>query len=99
MARRVTIDDIRTINETYYQCKNYTETARITGWSVATVRNYVDKNYNPVIKSNIHRFDLKTEMPEFSTERFVNIENLGDLCVLSEEELVEIARMWEEIEL
>jgi hypothetical protein len=36
-------------------------------------------------------------MPEFSTEMFEGVENYGDLCVLSDEEEVEIVKLWEEI--
>ena len=97
MARRVSVDDIRQMNEIYYKCKSYAETARQTGWSAATVRNYIDKNFSPVLENKIHRFDPNTEMPEFSTEIFEGIENWGDLCVLSDEEKIEIVELWEEI--
>lgn len=97
MARRVSVDDIRQMNEIYYKCKSYAETARQTGWSAATVRNYIDKNFSPVMENKIHRFDPNTEMPEFSTEIFEGIENWGDLCVLSDEEKIEIVELWEEI--
>ena len=97
MARRVTVDDIRQINEIYHQCKSYAETARQTGWSASTVRSYVDHNFSPVLEENIHRFDPDTEMPEFSTAMFEGVENYGDLCVLSEEERIEIVELWKEI--
>ena len=97
MARRVSVDDIRQMNEIYYKCKSYAETARQTGWSAATVRNYIDKNFSPVLENKIHRFDPNTEMPEFSTEIFEGIENWGDLCVLSDEEKIEIVELCEEI--
>jgi hypothetical protein len=97
MARKVTTEDIRQMNEIYYQCKSYAETARQTGWSASTVRNYIDKNFSPVLEDNIHRFDPDTEMPEFSTIMFEGVENLGDLCVLTDEEKIEIVALWEEI--
>lgn len=97
MARRVSVDDIRQMNEIYYQCKSYAETARQTGWSAATVRNYIDKNFSPVLEDKIHRFDPNTELPEFSTKLFEGIENWGDLCVLSDEEKIETVELWEEI--
>jgi hypothetical protein len=97
MARRVSVDDIRQMNEIYYQCKSYAETARQTGWSAATVRNYIDKNFSPVLEDKIQRFDPNTELPEFSTELFEGMENWGDLCILSDEEKIEIVELWEEI--
>ena len=99
MARRVSVDDIRQMNEIYYQCKSYAETARQTGWSASTVRVYIDKNFSPVLEDKIHRFNPDTEMPEFSTEMFEGVENYGDLCVLSDEEKVELVKLWEEIAL
>ena len=97
MARRVSVDDIRQMNEIYYKCKSYAETARQTGWSASTVRVYIDKNFSPVLEDKIHRFDPNTEMPKFSTEMFEAIENYGDLCVLSDEEKIEIVDLWKEI--
>lgn len=97
MARKVTASDIRLMNEVYYKCKTYAETARQTGWSAATVRSYIDKNYSPVLEEKIRRFDPDADMPEFSTQMFEGVENYGDLCVLSEEEKIEIVDLWEEI--
>lgn len=97
MARRVSIDDIRHINEIYYKCKNYAETARQTGWSAATVRNYVDHNFSPITEAEIYRFNPETDMPEFSTAIFEGVENYGELCVLSKEELEEIEQLWKEL--
>lgn len=97
MPRRITIDDIKKINDLYYQCHNYAEVARQTGWSASTVRSYVDKNYNPVIEDKIKRFDPNTDMPEFDETIFEGLDNFGDLCVLSDEEYEEIKQLWEEI--
>ena len=97
MARRVSVDDIRQMDEIYYQCKSYAETARQTGWSASTVRSYIDKNFSPVLEDNIHRFNPDTELPEFSTKMFEGVENYGDLCVLTDEEKIEIVKLWEEI--
>ena len=97
MARRVSVDDIRRMNEIYYQCKSYAETARQTGWSASTVKNYIDINYKPVIEENVVHFNMETDLPEFSTELFSDQLNYGALCVLSEEEKEEIVLMWEEL--
>lgn len=99
MARKVTTDDIKQFNELYYELKSYAEVARRTGWSASTVSKYIDKNYKPVVAENIRRFNMNTDMPVFSTERFEGIENLGDLCVLSEEEKIELIELWKEVEI
>lgn len=96
MAKRVTAEDIKLINEIYYKCKSYAETARQTGWSASTVSKYIDKNYTPAAESDIKRFD-KSSMPTFSTVAFETVDNLGDLCVLSDEEKEEIKELWKEL--
>lgn len=90
MARKVTADDIRKMNELYYQYHSYAEVARQTNWSPSTVRAYIDKNYSPIKEENIIRFNPATDMPTFSTAMFVNVDNYGDLCVLSEAERAEL---------
>ena len=97
MARKVTTDDIKQFNELYYELKSYAEVARRTGWSASTVSKYIDKNYKPVIVENIKRFDLKTDLPEFSTSMFMTFENLGELCVLTDDEYAEMVELWEEL--
>ena len=97
--RRVTTDDIKYINDVYYVCKSYAETARRTGWSASTVRSYVDKNYSPVNEQNIHRFDTDTEMPDWheAVAAFAGIDNYGELCELTDDEREEIEQLWKEI--
>lgn len=100
MARRVTMEDIRHINEVYYKCKKYTETAKETGWSVATVRNYVDKNYVPELESEMIRFNPDKDFPKtFSTQAFKGIDNYGELCILTVEEEEEMEQLRKEIRL
>lgn len=96
MARRVTAEDIKNINQIYYEYKSYAEVARQTGWSASTVSKYIDKNYKPVQPENIKRFDIHYDLPEFTTEPFENVE-WGDLCKLTDEEKTEIAELWKEI--
>jgi hypothetical protein len=96
MARKVTTDDIKQFNELYYKHKSYAEVARITGWSSSTVSKYIDKNYQPVASADIKRFNVNTDLPEFNSEIFV-VENLGDLFVLSEDELVEMIDFHKEL--
>ena len=49
---KVTQNDIIMFNNLYYKTHNYAEVARQTGFSAATVRKYVDKNYVPVNKED-----------------------------------------------
>ena len=96
MARKVTVEDIKQFNELYYKYKSYAEVARQTGWSAGTVSKYVDKNFVPVVDTDIQRFDMAS-MPSFSLDYFERFDTVGDMCVLSDEERVEIESMWKEI--
>ena len=96
MARKVTTDDIKQFNELYYKHKSYAEVARLTGWSSSTVSKYIDKNYQPVVETEIKKFDPKTDLPEFNSEIFA-IDDLGKLFVMSEDELEEMVDLWKEL--
>ena len=99
MAKRVTVDDIRQMNDIYYVCKSYAEVARRTGWSASTVAKYINKDYQPIVLTDIKKFNLETDMPEFSTERFEGLENWGELCVMTEQEEAGIKELWKELAL
>ena len=98
MANKVTNEDILRINTLYYQYKTYAEVARQTGFAASTVKKYVDKNWEPVKVENIKRFDL-VNLPNFYevAPLFRGIENYGDLCVLNDEEKIEMKSLWEEL--
>ena len=98
MANKVTNEDIIRINELYYKYKTYAEVARQTGFSASTVKKYVTPNWQPVIKEKIIHFDL-AQLPDFTeaVEIFRNIENYGNLCVLTDYEKEEIKELWKEL--
>ena len=95
--RRVTVDDIRKMNEEYLDCHNYAEVARRVGYSASTVRKYIYKDFAKVDESKIKRFDPNVDMVPFTTDRFKGVKNYGTLCVLSDEEREEIKQLWEEM--
>ena len=96
MAHKVTNEDIKLMNEIYYRTKSYAETARQTGWSAGTVSKYVDKNFTPIAIENIKHFAM-TDLPEFDPSPFDDVENFGDLCIMSAEEEEEIKELWKEL--
>ena len=98
MARRVTNEDFKLMNDIFYRTKSYAETARQTGWSAGTVSKYVDKNYAPSATTEIVRVDMSILPTEFNTDIF-NIPNLGDLCVLTDDEKEDITNLWKEMAL
>ena len=87
MANAITHEKIKKINQLYYEFHNYAKVARELEISAATVKKYVDPNYEPINEETVIRFDPELDMPkEFSTEAFLMTDNCGDLCVLTEEE-------------
>lgn len=96
MANRVTNEDILRINEIYYKTKVYAETARQTGFSASTVKKYVIPGWEPVKEENAIRFE-RSQVPEFDFSIFKGVENYGDLCVLTTEELEELKDLWREL--
>ena len=98
MASKVTTDDVKKINELYYKFKSYAEVARQTGFTAATVKKYVVKDWVPINEENIRKFDMSKDMPViFGTYLFRGVDNYGDLCVLSEEEKEEIYELQKEV--
>jgi hypothetical protein len=96
MAKKITNEDIKKINEIYIKVKSYAETARQTGFSVSTVKKYIIIDYKPENEIETQKFDLKS-LPEFSLEEFEKVEDWGKLCVLTENEKEEIKQLWGEL--
>ena len=94
MAKRVTPEDIITINETYLICKSYSATAKATGWSASTVSKYVDKNYvskdeigkNPHEDATIQPADLDAAMDYLLSD--------SNLSCLTEQERADMKEIW-----
>ena len=100
MANAVTKEKIKQINQLYYEYHNYAKVGRELGIGAATVKKYVDPNYAPVDESLIIRFDPEKDMPrEFSTKSFMEVEDFGDLCILTEDEREEIEILHGEMEI
>ena len=91
----ITYEDIKRINEVYKECKTYAATARQTGFSPATVKKYVKKDFEVIDEKNIIRFNRP--LPEFDATMF-RTPDWGPLCELSQDEVKEIKDLWKEIE-
>jgi len=93
--RVITQKDIQEINKLYAELRTYAAVARKTGFSPATVKKYVIKDYVPVNEEDIKRFDRP--LPDFDPSIF-RVDDWGALCVLTDEEVNEIKELWKEIE-
>lgn len=94
MARKVTEEDKILINELYIKLKTYAAVARETGFSPTTVKKYIITNYIP--KEQIQQNVFNIEIPSINKEMF-DIENFGELCILSKEEKIEVEELWKEL--
>lgn len=94
--RVVTNEDIKTMNRLYLELKTYAAVARKTGFSPATVKKYIQPDFTPIEEKDIKRFN--EPLPDFDPSMF-RCDDWGHLCVLSDEEVVEIRELWKEIEL
>lgn len=93
MGRRVTPEDIITINETYLLCGSYNATAKATGWSTSTISKYVDKNYKSSVEgaraSSVQIIEPATL--DVTVEYLLNHSNLS--C-LTEQERAGMKEIW-----
>ena len=96
MASKVTNEDILRINELYYKYKVYAEVARQTGFAASTVKKYVIPGWQPVVITNIIRFDM-SQLTKNPSSEFKGVDNYGELCVLTEAEREELKGLWEEM--
>lgn len=94
MAKRVTPEDIITINETYLICKSYSATAKATGWSASTVSKYVDKNYvsKDKIGENPHK-DAIIQPAELDAAMDYLLSH-SNLSCLTEQERADMKEIW-----
>lgn len=92
--KRITDEDIININEIYFRIKTYSGTAKETGFSPATVKKYVIIDYKPKEKIIEKKFDINliSELP-----RKINISEIGEFCMLSENEYDEVYEFRKEL--
>lgn len=95
---RVTDKDIENFNVLYIKYGTYAEVARQTGFSPTTVKKYIKSDFVPSVEVETKIFFVSSDFPEtFNNEMFEGIDNYGELCVLSEEEKIEIMELWKEL--
>ena len=92
---RVTQEDI--INNVYYKCRTYAETARQTGFSASTVKKYVISGYEPSENVKVEKFDRP--LPNFDPMVFVQKEDWASFCEYTAEEAARIEELWKEMAL
>lgn len=86
MATKITQEEIKKLNELYYECKSYAEVARKTGRAASTVKKYIDVNWKPeeLQEKKEYKFD-KAFFPKRGIAWNEN-DDLSRLCKLTEAE-------------
>lgn len=97
MATKITDADKIRINELYIKYHTYAAVARETGFAASTVKKYVIPNYIPQTEIQIKKFTIEELPEEIDYFALAQIEDLGAICVLSDEEKEEVRELWKEL--
>lgn len=89
---KVTQEEILQMNILYKELGTYAAVSREIGRAPSTVKKYIDPTFEIVDESKAICFNREDIPTSFSTEEFLKVENIGAMCVLSDEE-------WKELEL
>ena len=90
----ITNDIIININELYLEGKSIKSIANTLSNSPYTVKKYIE---NPKEEIILTKTIFNKSLPEFNSTIF-RTKDWGELCLLSEKEIEEIRKLWEEIE-
>lgn len=92
--RVITNDMVIQMNNMYMEGKNYKMIANEMNISPYTVKKYIN---NPKEEQKIEKIIFNKPLPSFNTKVFRNID-WGEMCVLNENEIEEIRKLWEEMD-
>lgn len=90
MARRVTEQDIKDINEAYLICHSISGTAAATGWSTSTVRKYIIDGYQSTRKSGPTEVIQPAELDDAMNYMLEH----SNLSCLTEREKADMKNIW-----
>ena len=93
----VTQEMVKEINELYLQIGTYAGVARKIGIAPTTVKKYVVPHYIAESTIQMKVFDKSKVPKDIDFSPFMNKEDWGDLCILSEQEKEEVKELWKEL--
>ena len=98
--RKIGIQEIEKINELYRKNGTYAAVARELGIAPSTVKKYVSAGNvhgaSPIKSDDEVKRVRLSDLPKFDIDSFEG-RALGDLCVITDEEMENIKSLWEEI--
>lgn len=92
MARRVTEEDIKQMNEVYLLCGTYSGVAKATGWSASTVKKYIISDF----KSEGAQKTIEISIPSVE-DTITYLCTHTDLSCLTEAEKTDMKNLWKEV--
>ena len=95
--RKITQNDIRTINELYLKLRTYAAVSRETGFAPSTIKKYIIQDYKPIEERSIKRFNKP--LPEKVDFSIFYCDDWGNLCELNDEEYKGVKELWAELEM
>lgn len=95
MAKRISREDIIKINELYLEIGVKSRVAKILGISAATVTKYLIEGFQP--QDNTFSIKFDGIVPEIDLNLFKDKSDWSRLCLLSEEEKVDLIELRKEI--
>lgn len=98
MANKITQEQILEMNKLYLQHKTYAAVARIIGCAPSTVKKYIIPDFVPEEERKIKRFTHE-QLPEFTGNCFIGLDNFAPLLLLSDEEFEEVKELWQELDI
>jgi len=90
--KRVTQDDIITMNEAYLACGTYSGAAKVTGWSASTVKKYIIDGYKS--EQKVEAVNIALPPIEEIADR---LPPWYDITCLTPKEEKEIKQLWGEM--
>lgn len=92
---KITDEIIDKINLLYLKIGTYSGVAKEIGCAPSTVKKYIKKDYQFSNSVLIKKFN--SIITPVQKEKFLNSNNWGEFCTLSDEEREEMKDLWEEM--
>lgn len=97
MARNITNEEIKQMNELYCKLGSYAAVSREVGRAASTVKKYIIPGYIPESQRVVKRFAEEDLPTTIYYERFSEIEDLSIFCILTAEEKEEMVELYKEV--
>lgn len=95
MATKIGYNEQYKINVLYKKLGTYAAVSRELNIGAQTVKKYIIKDFDENVQFKKVTMELIKE--DFDKEILINTKNWGELCVLTDEERIEMKELWKEL--